>query len=100
MSQLFVVTRTRGSRWNHARTLEEQEHWQPHAGFMNALVREGFVLLGGPLDGTPDVLLIIRTSNQEHILNRLADDPWSRNGLLRITQIRPWTLRLGSLPQK
>jgi uncharacterized protein len=100
MSQLFIVTRTRGSRWNYGRTLEEQEHWQPHANFMNSLVHEGFVLLGGPIEGTADVLLIIRTNNQEHIRNRLADDPWSRNGLLRITQIHPWTLRLGSLPCK
>jgi hypothetical protein len=97
MSQLFAVTRTRGARWNHARTIEEQDDWQTHAAFMNALVHEGFVLLGGPLEGTPDVLLIVRTSHVEHIMNRLADDPWSRNGLLRITHVHPWSLRLGSL---
>jgi hypothetical protein len=57
-------------------------------------------LLGGPLDGTPDVLLIVRSSHADNIMSRLADDPWSRNGLLRIIQVRPWTLRLGSLPQK
>jgi hypothetical protein len=49
MSQLFAVTRTRGSRWNYARTLEEQEAWESHAAFMNDLVDDGFVLLGGPL---------------------------------------------------
>jgi hypothetical protein len=100
MSQLFVVTRTRGSRWNYSRTLEEQEQWQSHADFMNELVREAFVLLGGPLEGTSEVLLIVRTTNTEHIRNRLAEDPWSRNGLLRIAHIYPWMLRLGSLPQK
>ena len=100
MSQLFVVTRTRGSRWNYSRTLEEQEQWQPHAVFMNALVREGFVLLGGPLEGTSDVLLIVRAIHAEQIRNRFAEDPWSRNGLLRIAHIHLWTLRLGSLPQK
>ncbi|HXC47124.1 MAG TPA: hypothetical protein VNU20_02450 [Candidatus Sulfotelmatobacter sp.] len=100
MSQLFVVTRTRGTRWNYARTLEEQDHWQTHAAFMNALVHEGFVLLGGPLEGTPDILLIVRTTHADHIMNRLADDPWSRNGLLRVAHVHPWTLRLGSLPHK
>ena len=98
MPQLFVVTRTRGSRWNYSRTLEEQGQWESHAAFMNGLVREGFVLLGGPLEGTSEVLLIVRTTHAEHIRNRLAEDSWSRNGLLRITHIRPWTLRLGSLP--
>jgi hypothetical protein len=100
MSQLFVVTRTRGTHWNHSRTLEEQDHWQSHATFMNALAHDGFVLLGGPLEGTPDVLLIVRASHADNIMSRLADDPWSRNGLLRITQVHPWSLRLGSLPQK
>lgn len=100
MSQLYAVTRTRGSRWNYARSFEEQDHWQSHATFMNALVHDGFVLLGGPLDGTSEVLLIVRTTHAEHIRNRLAEDPWSRNGLLRIAHIHPWMLRLGSLPQK
>jgi len=51
----------------------------------------------GPLDGTPDVLLIARANDADEIRARLADDSWTRNGLLRITQIVPWTLRLGTL---
>ena len=64
---------------------------------MTALHRDGFVLLGGPLDGTPDVLLIARGDDADEIRARLADDSWTRNGLLRINQIVPWTLRLGTL---
>jgi hypothetical protein len=97
MEQLFVVTRTRGPHWDNSRTLEEQEDWQSHAAFMNSLHENGFVLLGGPLDGTPDVLLIVRGRDVEEIKFRLADDCWSRKGLLRITQVVAWRLRLGSL---
>lgn len=64
---------------------------------MNALVDEGFVLLGGPLE-EPDVLLIVRANSAQEITERLADDPWHRMDLLRITRIAPWTLRLGALP--
>lgn len=64
---------------------------------MNGLHAEGFVLLGGPLEGTPDVLLIIRAENVEEIHSRLAADCWTRNGLLSFTQIVPWTLRLGKI---
>jgi hypothetical protein len=63
---------------------------------MNALHSEGFVLLGGPLEGTPHTLLIVHACDVEEIETRLSDDPWS-NELLSITQIIPWTLRLGSL---
>jgi hypothetical protein len=40
--------------------------------------------------------LIIEASDTEEIKTRLSNDPWSDN-LLSITQIVPWTLRLGSL---
>jgi len=64
---------------------------------MNALQREGFVLLGGPLEGTSDVLLIIRANSADEIIQRLAHAPWSGAGLLRVSEIMPWTLRLGTL---
>jgi len=63
---------------------------------MDALVVEGFVLFGGPLEGTSDVLLIVRANDANEIHSRLSADSWTSN-LLRITQIVPWTLRLGSL---
>ena len=77
--------------------MEGQDDWAAHASFMNALATEGFVILGGPLDGTPDVLLVFRATTPEEIRSRLADDPWTVKDLLRITRIAPWTLRLGSL---
>src|SRR4249919_4110085 len=57
---LFAVIRTRGPRWNDAQPLEGQEDWRGHADYMNGLVDDGFTLLGGPLGGTRDVLLIVR----------------------------------------
>jgi hypothetical protein len=97
MSQLFAVTRTRGPRWNAEVPLEKQEDWRVHADFMNTLHANGFVLLGGPLEGTQDVLLIVRANGSEEIRVRLAGDSWTSKDLLRIKQIVPWTLRLGSL---
>lgn len=97
MPRLFALTRSRGPAWNTERPMEEQGEWHSHAVFMNALHRDGFVLLAGPLEGTPDVLLIAFASDVDEISSRLSDDPWTRNGLLVIKQIVPWTLRLGAL---
>ena len=77
--------------------MEEQEDRRSHAAFMDALHAEGFVLLGGPLEGTRDVLLIVRVDNEAEIRSRLADDSWTRKDLPRITQVVLWTLRLGAL---
>jgi len=97
MQQLFAVIRTRGSAWQDSRSLERQSDWTAHASFMNALAKEGFVVLGGPLEGTADVLLIVRAGSPDEIRSRLAADPWAQNNLLRVTRVVPWTLRLGSL---
>ncbi len=97
MDRLFAVIRSRGASWDNSRPMEQQEDWQSHAAFMDALHAEGFVLLAGPLEGTPDFLLIVRARDGEEIKSRLSGDCWAPNGLLRITQVVPWTLRLGSL---
>ena len=94
---LFAVIRTRGPAWQEALPLEAQPDWGPHASFMNALKAEGFVVLGGPLEGTPEVLLVIRAASPDEIRSRLAEDPWSRTDQLRVDRIAPWTLRLGAL---
>jgi uncharacterized protein YciI len=97
MPQHFMVIRTRGPGWKDSRPLEGQDDWAGHASFMNALAKEGFVILGGPLEGASDVLLIVRATSPDEIRFRLAEDPWTINDLLRVTRIAPWTLRLGSL---
>ena len=89
--------RTRGPAWNDALSIEEQVDWRPHADFMNALVDDGFMVLGGPLTGTRDVLLIVRAEDQAEVEALLADDCWSVKTLLRTLWITPWWLRLGAL---
>jgi hypothetical protein len=97
MVRIFAVTRTYGPAFDPALPLEQQEDWRGHADFMNGLHAEGFVILGGPLEGTPDVLLIVCSNDADEIYARFTRDPWTRRDLLRTKQIVLWTLRLGSL---
>jgi uncharacterized protein YciI len=97
MPQLFAVMLNHGAAYQHGLPLESQAEWDAHASFMDALVDEGLVKLGGPLEGTSEVLLIFRAQSPEEVKQRLGPDPWHRTGLLQIVRIMPWTLRLGSL---
>ena len=97
MPQLFAVIRTRGPAFEPSRPLEAQADWAAHAAFMNGLVRDGSVILGGPLEGTADILLVMRAASAADARDRLAADPWTVQDLLRVSRISPWTLRLGSL---
>ncbi len=97
MKRLFAVIRSHGPAWQASRSMEGQEDWNAHAFFMNALESQGFVVLGGPLEGTHAVLLVIRARTSDEIIDRLSADPWARRDLLRVSRVSPWTLRLGSL---
>ena len=96
MRKLFAVVNERGPHWDRAKSLEEHADWRAHADFMNGLVAEGFVLLGGPLIGTDDVLLIVRGDSEDEVRRRLAEDVWVVKGLLRQRQIAPWWVRLSA----
>ena len=93
----FAVTRTRGPAWKRGQPMHAQPDWEAHRAFMNALAAEGFVVAGGPLSATNDVLLIINASTPDEVRTRLADDPWVAQSILVIKSILPWDIRLGSL---
>ena len=97
MERAFVVLRSRGPGWDDSKSLEAQSEWAAHAAFMDALFEQGFAALVGPLEGTREALLILRASSSAEIVERLASDPWTTNGLLVTKQISPWQIRLGTL---
>ena len=49
MAMFLVVLRQSGPEFDRSRPLEEQSRWSEHAAFMDALVDDGFIVLGGPL---------------------------------------------------
>lgn len=90
----YVVRLTRGGPWDWSRDLREQSEWDEHARFMDGLVDAGFVVLGGPLEGDREVLLIIEAESVDAIRERLAEDPWAMSGMLRPARIERWTVLL------
>jgi uncharacterized protein len=91
---LFAVRLERGGPWDWSRGLREQEGFDEHARFMDSLVDEGFIVLGGPLENGRDVLHAIEAPSEEDVRQRLGEDNWARNGMLTIKSIEPWTVLL------
>ena len=83
-----------GPQWDAARPLEEQSGWDEHAAFMDGLVDDGFVVLGGPIGDGKQTMLIVEAADEQEIKARLAEDPWAPMDLLRIGSIQPWTIWL------
>jgi hypothetical protein len=89
----FVVLRRVGPEWAPDTPLEEQSGWNPHAQFMDALVDDGFVVLGGPLADEERVVLVIEAESEDDIRARLAEDPWHGSHLV-VESVDRWTIRL------
>jgi hypothetical protein len=89
----LVVVRRAGPQYDHSRPLEEQSGWTEHADFMDALVDDGFIVLGGPLADEERVAHAVEAESEQAIRDRLALDPWSGSHLV-VDSIDPWTIRL------
>jgi uncharacterized protein YciI len=90
----YVVRLQRGGPWDFARDMRDQVDWNDHARFMDQLVETGFVVLGGPIEGDREVLLIVEADSADAVRKRLAEDPWAPNGMLRPASVERWNVVL------
>jgi uncharacterized protein YciI len=90
----FAVTLVRGPNWDESREIREQQDWDAHAGFMDSLVEDGFILVGGPVGDQRQTLHVVEAADEDEIRRRLAGDPWAQAELLKIGSIEPWALWL------
>jgi uncharacterized protein YciI len=93
MAMFHVVLHRSGPRWDPALPLEEQSGWPEHAAFMDGLVEEGIIVLGGPLADEHRVVHAFEAESEDAVRAVLARDPWSETHL-RVDAIEPWTIRL------
>jgi uncharacterized protein YciI len=99
MADYYLVERAKGPAWDHTRARRQQAGWEEHAAFMDVLVEEGFIVLGGPIgEGDGDnTLVVVEADGEEAIRARLADDPWPEE-VLALVSIRLWSIWLRRAP--
>ena len=89
----LVVLERSGPEYDRSKPLEQQSGWLDHAAFMDGLVADGFIVLGGPLGDDVRTVHAVEAGSEEEIRSRLARDPWADTHL-RVRSIEPWTIRL------
>jgi len=93
----LVILRRSGPEYDHSRPLEEQSGWLEHAAFMDELVEDGFIVLGGVLGDEVRTAHAVEAVSEEAVRETLDRDPWSGSHLV-VDSIDPWTIRLQRLP--
>ena len=96
---VFAVTMVWGPGRDPTRPRREQPGWDEHAAFMDGLVEDGTVILGGPVGDGTDVLLAVEAADEDELRAVFAADPWHADGTLRVGRIRPWQLWLDARVQ-
>ena len=89
----LVVLRRSGPEYDHSRPLEEQSGWLEHAAFMDGLVEDGFIVLGGVLGDEVRTAHAVEAVSEEAVRETLDRDPWSGSHLV-VDSIDLWTIRL------
>ena len=89
----LVVLRRSGPDYDHSKPLEEQSRWLEHAAFMDGLVQDGFIVLGGVLGDEVRTAHAVEAASEDEVRERFAQDPWSGTHLL-VDSIDSWTIRL------
>jgi|SRR5215475_10073242 len=93
---VFVLTQVNGPNYDSSRHRREQAAWPEHAAYMDKLLADGFVIMGGPLDDGEHVLLIVQAEDEHEVTQMLASDPWRPMGILATKALQRWDVWLDS----
>jgi uncharacterized protein YciI len=95
VDRYFLVLRGKGAAWDHSRGRREQVGWHEHAAFMDGLVEDGSVVLGGPIgEGEgEDTLQVMEAEDEQAVRACLAEDPWGED-MLVTKSVEPWQVWL------
>jgi uncharacterized protein YciI len=87
-----VVLRQAGPEFDPELPLEQQSGWSEHAAFMDSLVEDGHLVLGGTLPNGRTAHAM-EASSEDELRAIWARDPWYASHLV-LEEIEPWTIRL------
>ena len=72
MAMFHVVVTRSGPEYDASRPTEQQSDWPAHATFMDGLVEQGFIVLGGPLDDEHRVVHAVEAESEEAVRDARA----------------------------
>jgi len=90
--QTFVVLSTAGANRDLAKGAREQAIWDEHEVFIDNLVDDGFIVMGGPLVDEGGGMLIVRGENEVAVRATIEQDPWYTHEILRLVSIKRWDI--------
>jgi uncharacterized protein YciI len=92
MKNTFVVISSAGPNRDLSKGARQQPLWDDHATFIDQLVAEGFILMGGPLVDEGGAMLIVNADDEIEVREKLKSDPWMKHGILKLESVKRWQM--------
>jgi uncharacterized protein YciI len=92
MKNTFVAISSAGPNRDPWKGTREQPFWDEHANFIDHLVEEGFILMGGPLVDEGGALLVLNAEDENEVREKLKNDPWFKQGILKLESLKRWQI--------
>ena len=96
MKNTFLAFSSAGPNRDPSKGTREQPFWDEHAAFIDQLLEDGFISMGGPLvdeAGMPQgALLIVSAGDEDEVREKLKNDPWFQRGILKLDSVKRWQI--------
>jgi uncharacterized protein YciI len=92
MKNRFLAISSAGLNRDFSKDTREQSFWDKHAKFIDQLVDDGFILMGGPLVDEGGSLLIVNAEDENEVREKLKNDPWAKHGILKLESVKRWQI--------
>jgi uncharacterized protein YciI len=80
MKNKFVAISSAGPNRDTLKGTRELPFWNEHAEFIDKLVDEG------------GALLIVKAADENEVREKIKNDPWYEQGILKLESIRHWQI--------
>jgi uncharacterized protein YciI len=88
----FLAISSTGPNRDFSKSTREQPFWDEHAAFIDTLVDDGFILMGGSLVDEGGSLLIFNAEDENEVREKLKNDPWSEQRILKLESVKRWQI--------
>jgi uncharacterized protein YciI len=92
MKNTFIAISSAGPNRDQSKSTRKQSFCDEHAAFIDQLIDEGFILMGGPLVDEGGSLLIVNAKDENEVRQKLRNDPWAKHGILKLESVKRWQI--------
>jgi uncharacterized protein YciI len=85
-----------GPTWTSG-SVREQPDWDAHAEFVDGLIERGTFVMGGPFSDNSGSMSLLEGIDEDEARRTLEDDPFMKNGVFVLEEIREWNVFVDEL---